>query len=445
MERSARRRKVSWPWQMVILLLLVPMVSQCFRSPNPPGEPVVRGDCQQGAVAAVVVSNDSMPPDSVFISSFPLIGEIANIPEYHDCQRFILPAKDQNAPGQGHRYGPLVAVWAAHRLDTLLIPLPPRGSGIAAAIIYNFDREEYRPLRLRSGFSCLYLMPDQLTTRWQAKIEPMGLSAKDCNLPREWGTINGAELAVTSETLPRGLNPDDLPPVARWGWDQTSGKQYLGIRCGDLWCDLSDGSFIPSITAQMTSFSATNVNSVINPMPTAVSIPQASRREIQRTLAVKGWYDEQILALRDPNTKQLVPSGITGIAFPHPALDRLSKRSVASPTPDLTGTWIPSAYILVSADYPGKVHLFQGLNEIWLCQGSTAECAIPAVPANCSSHDMSWARIVPDPSKGGPQYHCVKRMTHSPDIPAGTVRWRWSELDEQQWVRCPTTGCCTVN
>lgn len=383
------------------------------------------------------------------MDGLPLVGEIANIPEYHDCQRFIMPVADQNAAMPKERYGPLVAVWAAHGLDSLLmVPVQQRGSGIPAAVIHNFDRQEYRPLQIRPGFSCVYLMPDPASRgNWKAKIEPLGPSPKNCELPKSWTLIGGPELVVNPARPVQGLVADDIPPVARWGWDQASTKQYLGIRCGDQWCDISDGSFTPSNSAMAVAAIAANVARNVDDMPPAAAITQASRSEILRVLSVKGWYDEQTLALRDPGTNQLVPSGITGIAFPHPVLDRMSKRSVlTTPTPVLTGTWIPSAYIIMSADYPGKVPLYQGLNRIFLCEGTAADCGIPPDGPTCGGTlGSSWARIVPEPGKGGPYYHCVRQMNHHPDIPAGAVRWRWSELDEKQWVRCPTTGCCTVN
>ena len=111
------KRLTQWTW----LLLLVPAVTMCTKKEDANKKeesPIARADCQQDSVFTIVVRDDSNAvTDTITAGDIPLVGNIGNIPEYHDCQRFILPAgKDANGPTP-ERYGPLMAVWAGHALD----------------------------------------------------------------------------------------------------------------------------------------------------------------------------------------------------------------------------------------------------------------------------------------------------------------------------------------
>ena len=445
------KRFAQWAW----LLILVPAVTMCSRIEDTDRKeepPVAGADCQQDSVFTILIRDDSNAViDTITAGDIPLVGNIGNIPEYHDCQRFILPPAKGDQELLPERYGPLVAVWAGHALDSF--PLAPRVvpgtplNAVAVAVVHDFDTDGYPALGIRPGFNCLYLAQDAAARGgWSAKMVPIGPDFTKCDGSKAFDTLVGQRLDVFA-TAPTDFRPEDLPPVARWGWQEDTEKQYLSLRCGNQWCDLSDGSFRPSNSSTMASLTATDFRSIVDAPTSPGAGLNPTSAEFKRVMMLRGWNDEQRLALRDPVTNKLVPSDITGIAFPHPGLDRLSKLSLASaPGPVTPGMWVPSAYIYLSADYPGKLHLSKGWNRIWLCQGSSIECGVTGTIPTCPSGSAtSWAKVISDAAGGEPEFHCVDQMHHSPDIPAGTVRWRWSEFDEQQWVRCPTTGCCTVN
>ncbi|MGD8321416.1 MAG: hypothetical protein PVJ02_13205, partial [Gemmatimonadota bacterium] len=185
---------------------------------------------------------------------------------------------------------------------------------------------------------------------------------------------------------------------------------------------------------------------------------------------VKGWYDEQLLAYRDPVTEDLMPSGIVGRFFPAVGLGAkvngdFHPVAAASPTPPPPYPWVLVGYVeLAVPDGEPPEHAqkyfetfglegtgpdahFDEMNKVYFCRGSSAECDVPSDVPTCTeddgSEDMEWWSMVeaPDTKK---HFHCVTRRGHaaSPHIP-GTARWRWSVSDEGMWERC-VQGCCEI-
>ena len=164
----------------------------------------------------------------------------------------------------------------------------------------------------------------------------------------------------------------------------------------------------------------------------------------KRVLGVKGWYDQQDLALITAGVPTL--SGVRGTIIPHPVLDTLDGAMVKGV---FHHRWIPSAYIHVDGDYLGAhLKLDEGLNRLYLCEGSAEDCGVELSDgevaqcvAEAAPDGTWWAMLVR--ARGETAYHCVIRDHKTGGvIPAGAARWRWLEHDETTWVRCEG-GCCS--
>ncbi len=401
--------------------------------PKPQGVAALeRPECPQDSVHITVRDTFRNTVVDRVVTTIPLAGKISNVPEFHDCQRFVM--------GPGAAYGPMVAIFASFtlgRLDTLNDSLMAAGgTGVvaAAAEIYNYDML-YRPLQIQPKFSCLYLWHDTpagSAVRYKAKMVPIGSHENDCLHPVDPATAPGQLL----EVRPIGdktLSAADYPAVARWDWDSVRNEVYIGIKCGSQWCEVGRPNFTSS------ELPAVNPS---NPLQEDVpGEPPTTRPEQDRIVRIKGWYDQQYLAI--PNTSgQLDAGSVRGTAIPVPQLGRINDPA------RFKGRWVASAFITLdspSSTYKGKLNLEEGINRVALCNGDAADC-LPGQtnPPPCAAGPDGnwWARVI---SAGNhTSYHCVKRKDHPGVTIPGTVRWRWVNDDEKTWIRC-LQGCCTVS
>jgi hypothetical protein len=411
-------------------------------------------DCQQDSILISVPLDTMVPADSahyrfgrVTAAAMPLAGQIANLPEFHDCQRFMVES-DQAPPVAS--FGPLVAIWAAAALDTRFPPAPPVVQAVPVAVIYNFDGPRYDPLDLNQGFSCLYMWK---ANTWQARVVGLGASPSlpipclDAIDTTDQRIAQGGILEVKPDRMPPGLPAADIPPVARWNWDEAHKWQYIGIRCGTEWCEIGPPHFVPSNNAQNIGMTVAKLKSITRPIPGIGSAadPRGRPAEILRVVSVSGWYDQQELDLTNPGGKPR-PARSTGTVFPHPALAR---------APFTPGKWTPVAYIDASANYTGKVPLTTGISQVSLCpERAPGECAgttgmtcapEPFDPADPTAPLYTWWTQI-EHEKGSKQVYCAKRRRHhGMAIPAAAARWNWNELDAKTWTLCGSPACCTGN
>ena len=357
--------------------------------------------------------------------SGPATSPIANIPEFHDCQRFIV-RKDGTL-----KYDSLYAIFADPQLDSLDRRLntldslaQKRGdNALAAAEIYT-GHGQYSPLGIKTDYSCLYLFHHyDANPGWRAILVSESTPNFRCGGEVNPGALSGKELAVRFTTFPGVFKDEDYPPVARWDWDSVNLKQYIGIKCGSAWCEIGESGFVSS-----EAYSADH------------SLP----REFRRTRMIKGWYDEQWLATVAEGTVQ--PTRIKGTIFPDENLGKYDNMAGFSSKP-------PVAQIAIggpATDYKNKFNLDPApvggthLNTMTMCQGSKFSCLgwpFWQWPKNCKT---GWyATIVA--LDGSKRHKCVTRWP----APAGihvwaTARWRWLANDETTWKRC-AEGCCEVH
>jgi hypothetical protein len=388
--------------------------------------------------------------DADHVSS-PVIDAIRDVPEFHDCQRFIVHERS------ARRYDSLHAIYAASYLDTLTTVLGPlliepqesvsqrrepkvirTGTGTlvitdrlvvdhrAATVAVILSGGPYAALGIEPGLNCLYVgryvevasRPEQ----WFARMEPQGnVTSASCDKSsvREFG--RGKDLQVNAETAEGFTQDTDYPAVARWDWDDVNHQQYIGLKCGAAWCEVGDTSFVPS---------------------PHLDVDRAARPQARRVRSIKGWYDQQFLATAD-RAGRLVPSRILGTIIAEP--------DVGSKTADdFAADYVTVARVILESSDPTDAAALANYRRKFNFRGR-ADDDPEAVLMIKSLPDTLWrARIRGPPSAPAPLYRRVRFrpvptafLTQGYRVPA-VARWRWMVTDEGTWTRCPE-GCCEMS
>ena len=357
------------------------------------------------------------------------------VPEFNDCQRF--------SDSAGTSYGPLVGIFARQSLNEQIARMyqlaykNEEKRAVSVAEIVDFDGPGYSQLgisRQGYGFNCLYMwisIEGSDTTR-NAYMQPVRAEGA-CNVDRSPNRLpaNAHPLKVYPRTPDAALTGNDYPEVARWDWDRAAGVEYISIGCLSAWCEIG--------AAPLTE----------SPRYTAdPALPKAERR----VLAVKGWYDEEVLAI-DNGGGTLVPSHVTGTLIPDAKLGDLHINNG-----DFHAKWPTVARAVLSASltkYVHKLNLQPGLvaggpyNVIALCEGDAVACSVPKIDETACTAKSSdpwfghpwYARIIS--ATGDTAYRCVIRRPHDHVNIPGMVRWRWNNKDQIGWIKCDA-GCCEV-
>jgi hypothetical protein len=386
----------------------------------------------------------------------PLSDSITDIPEFHDCQRFIRRDSDGTLV-----FDSLFAVFASYRLDSLIPDLDSSGDTITlndgvqvrtfpVATIFS-DHRQYDQLGIRPGFNCLLLyrrpLPGTTQLVWGAMMTPLGFPDSNCTAakPQQHGT----PLQVYSSST-AGMAQSDYPDAARWDWDSVHSEHYVGIKCGAAWCQVGRIGFDTS-----ASYSGPQLPfKQIGPAP-------LTDVERSRVTAIRGWYDEQRLA--EFNGGMTRPSAMHGILVPNPRIHGLKA------TPDrYKATWVQVGFAVIFGGDYGKWNYRQRINEVLLCEGLATACRVdlnqpPVSPSNMplSSCPSGWWATVRPSSLGPfpgerPKFFCLLETSHKvaldnlnsrhpgmvSSIP-GTARWRWLLKDEGSWFGCLEASCCT--
>ncbi len=345
--------------------------------------------------------------------------------------------------------GPSVQLQVAQTVSLVLAAGVPTTSALAIAQIYTFGNEGYDPLGIRPGFSCLYVFVDK-TGALAARMVPVASgdvessACRDAIKPDELG---GTALSVL-RTKPGNVSAD-YPPVARWDFDTQNQLYYIGIKCGDAWCEIGAAG-----------------GRALTPSASFAYNPSASDGE-NRVLRVKGWHDQQNLAIDVPSTGTAVPSGILGTVVPHPELGSYTAARYEK------GNWVLSGYVGMDTTnaiqdavktYKKKFNFdpvpvalpLSSMNTLSFCYGKRDECAIPEPPAGRGCNDKSfffwysrvWWVKIEAAIDHSVMYRCVTRRGHSgmsgADQIAPTARWRWVAEDETVWEYCMSHACCEV-
>lgn len=360
--------------------------------------------------------------DSALFSA--VIGQTADIPELHDCQRLVVV---DTASGV-LVYDSVAAVFAnprgAHYTDDSLVT--PR----ALALVYFPYSGRYAPLHLETPMSCLWVQ--RLNTGLAAWIRPVA-TPDDCLAPEKGAQDRSRALEVrTHVNVARAPRQDTtIYNVARWDWDERTRTQFIGVRCGNAWCEVGVRNFGDS------------------------PFHLDATTETQATFAglrVKGHYDEQQLA--EWRNGRIQVGANRGTIYPTPQLAAFAAALPAE------GVWTRVAEINMSPDvgsYDAMLNLVGNNRPVTagdravlsICRGSPKSC-VPSRRSRFDSNacqatsDGRWYARITRPGRP-PAYFCVVHRGHTKadNIPA-VVRWRWRDDDETVWVRC-AFGCCEIN
>lgn len=419
------------------------------------------------------------------INAIPASGDFGNLPEVHDCQRLIT-ADDAGQMS----YGPLGVLFASEDLLGLFdarAPAETQYPARAAATINSWP-DAYPALHIPPGWSCLYIvrMPqltvvrrrldevrqdslavtrttgEALRTYAHTAVDSALVAADlrnaamatgealdspeprytyvayvlEVDHPERCARPASAELLAKAPSLGVAATPITALldsrhftqgrgfSAARWDADFGNGghSQHISIRCGDAWCD-------------------------VMPLDATGPVPDLIPDNLppDALTALKGWYDQQYLALPDPaNPGRLVPGPTLATYFPVSGIAGFAFTDF--------NEWRTVGYIHLSGEsehYKGKLNLSEGLNTVSLRRGvlpSALTAARECRGGDAEKHtpDPWWVRI--KSATGEESYYCSYYHGHptSAQVPPGMVRWRWLEDDETTWQRCPE-GCCPIS
>lgn len=350
-----------------------------------------------------------------------------DVPEYNDCQRFIVG--DSAAP----RYDSIFAIFET-RIGTLEQRLrefhldTAMTRGISAAVIYA--EGNYGPLSIERGFNCLVVkqMGSSPNSEWQAFMRSVA-APKDCDGVVD---VSHAPRLHVLRTTGMGTHPADdpyYPPVARWGFDRGVWEQYVIMKCGTATCFVGG----PNILVPDGP-----------PLPSNTNPNQKMRA---RVYLVHGWYDAQPLAVRAAGGG-LQPHLSGALVIPDFELG--TRNSVS----DFSG-WVPVARVQMaeaSADYLEKWNFSSttrdSVNVVEACarlqSGDCPGGEDLSCPKDPDSGGAEWLSRITAARGGAPRYFCARREeTAVAGGVAATARWRWLNDDETLWFRC-MAGCCTL-
>jgi hypothetical protein len=390
-------------------------------------------------------------------------GVITNVPEYHDCQRFLL---DNSGAG---KYGALEAIFVLDSItekyaaskavalsDRDLVVLRKAQNPVIAqypgpvplvlllTVAEVYSEGDYEPLGIKQGFDCiefLWVIPGNATT-YSAWMVPVAKESECGLLSMAHPWMLGSTVTELEVDEVKLIEKDKVPPAARWQWDPT-GRQYIGLKCpGELWCALhKKGDLHQTETYNL---------STISPPP--------------QIRLLGGWGDAQYLAKYTGTWpfKKLERDGPFGTLFAARSLDgrTLDDYTKNAPTDN---HWLPVASVALdgpTSTYGSSLNFeptpanLASLNQVELCfngNGVTCEGG-NKLPPGCkfdNSNNGTWyARVIASNSHAI-VYYCVDyQQTIVPSTgktiqPPGMVRWRWLPNDETIWVSCPS-GCCQV-
>jgi Big-like domain-containing protein len=345
---------------------------------------------------------------SYFTANEPISGPLIYVHEFHDCQRLIAD----------NRYRALIGIFAD---SAVTLPESEFVDGRLAAVIVNFrtkgDTIPYVDLDLRPGTNCLFLHWND-HQQWEAAVvhqqlllSPTSPRYQDCPRTLKWSDIPSDRKGILVVRPQTGVSPigtRDVPPVARWDWDSTQGRNYMGIRCGRVWCEIGRPGFTPSKALQTE-----NGQDII-----------------------KGYYDEQYLADAHGSLSKV-------FGTIRPGEDGRVPRRVRR-----DGHWYHAA--LIRIDMPRRDYtLDRTAFEFYVKQfqlkpnndaprrTAVGDLEIMGDPESAS--DDYELRIN---HRSGPNWKMTFHSHPGSENLTGTVRWRWQERDEGAWTYCEPAGCC---
>lgn len=365
------------------------------------GEPAEEPAAQDGAGAALAALQ-AAPCDAATIAAIadsvlsPLLTGIGHVEnEVMDCQRLVM------STGPNGSYGPLAALFPMD--GTLAQPRAAFATPQPAVTTYSWGgdaakgyADSYPELEITQGAACVWLRNSaDAADGWQAAIAS-GAPCGSATAPAD-AAFNHP---VFERTYP-DTGPNDYPRTARWEWDLSGARQFIGVKCGDAWCGvMAAGSAAPRT----------------QPLVGGDLAPRES---------VPGWSDAQHLAIYDSAAARARPGPWGALV----AFAGMQKDSIS------WSEGIFAAHIRVEGATSDPGHQ-RYLDWFFLdpYSGFSAGEFILRFPGQ---YDEAWYEA------GPMRRRQAKRVQYAPTSPhqVGTVRWRWEETGERIWTFCPSGSC----
>jgi hypothetical protein len=349
-----------------------------------------------------------------------------DIPEYHDEGR--LPA---GSDAGGALLGPLAGIYASPFLHgfTRAAQISEQGKPgvLAGIVVVQMNKWEttvpqtYRNLRLDVGVNCVWLFTTN-GVKFEAFVSHPD-AGKECD--RTVGLQGGPALKPNDGILPvvavrfvRLPGHAAYPAAARFDTN-VNGDPILAFKCLNAFCEIgvsthaevrrTGGAVRPTPPEESWKLSPT-LNAQVGQAPQRV-----------RVAVVKGWQDQQALAIRDDKFVWR-PSDVTATIIPHPAL----------PTYDADTfnlRWKQVATIRIAGVVPTnskyyKWGLRQGDNAVWFQFDGNA-----------------WKAEIRRPGGSATPWRYMKRTVHYDISVPPIVRFRWTGADDGVWAPCGN-ACC---
>lgn len=325
--------------------------------------------------------------------------------EVHDCQRLVL------MEGGSAVFGPLVGIFpidvSMHMPDAVFSIAP-----IPAATVYNwgdFDGqpERYARLGIEHEWNCLWLY-NAGHDRWRAAIT---------------SDVAGPCLHHTQPTtfpldVLRLQHRSGTPRTARLGWDERSGVQLLGVKCGRAWCWVGPGGLWQDDARLLTGDAHTTV---------------------------PGWFDEQHLDIPGTAGTDPVVPGPYAVVAPTQQFHDAAARQHGSVDDEMT-RFFRERPVIAQIDLPG----FRGtIPPTYATKWGSRELPVRLRIAVPQSGSDPWPNAMstflrPDGRVG--RSVAPIRVNGTAHAALGAVRWRWHDTDStvSVWSPCGVGGkdCC---
>jgi hypothetical protein len=383
-------------------------------------------------------------PEVIGIDTAEVAG--LNVPEFNDCQRFIIWDGTENEL----RYDSLFAIFAKEIANSIADSLIQHQGTLAfsAAAVYGYG--DYEPLGISQGANCLIMWHESgERVTWHAMMAPRDATPnKACDdqgisllLVRSAPlSTEGTLLSVVRQRVEPFASTWDYSGAARWGWSAQDSVQIAGIPCsgvrsGGAWCDVGPMGF-----GKPGTYHQRHQKSGV-------------AKGWQRVTNIKGWHDEQLLALPGLNLDGLPRvSDILGTVIPDSQLvnrtfadwEEAAQVALLGPENQIRYYTRRFGFTATNAEQP------LDLNKIFACRGKSCvsgqsirgDCECPSGDQYCSDLEEWYAKVV-SADRSETVYHRMCRYSMCDVRIPATARWRWLRGDEGAWFRC-VDGCCEL-
>jgi len=379
--RASPQRSTRNAFAMSLMTMLLVLVASCGESTSREPQPMTYENpvLQELADSPCDTEKFATLARTQLDTSTIVSGSSIDKSETHDCQRLLV--------GTGDEYGPLVGLL----ISMNKVAQTNFALGDVVGEIVNYS-DSIAPMNIAPGINCLWIQGELDT--WTAEIRRIRPHGNCESGPFE----PGVQTLDVTRRIHSGPDETRYPSTARWMWDRVGLEHYIGVRCGNGWCEMGVG------------FEGTK-----EPFLNSDSVP--------------GWYDEQILSYtQSPN--DLRPSRLLGRIAPVPGLDRLGPEYFQGDDGNVVAT--------ITLETLG---------------GATGDMLAAyrqkfRIPGSGMSNELRLRNLGSPQFSGGVgtdrNWKPAVYNKHTVHAPTGAVRWAWSEQDEDGWTPCEA-GCCRTD